>query len=210
MRRPAIKHKLKKSAGVVAVEFALILPILLVVTLALVDFARALQANMMLINLSREGANLASRGALPLNTSSQDIIRSLAATAPPLNMRESGMMYITKIMGNKDANGFVQNVVLEQYRWDDRTNGLGWNHSGYAPTSQVWSCGSWAVDGSCSGIPAPSSAPTVNLMVGQLYDGEVIYAVESFYKFNMLFGGLNLGLVTIPIIGPNLRSLTVF
>ena len=34
-------------------------------------------------------------------------------------------------------------------------------------------------------------------MTGQLSDGEVIFVVEGFYRFNMLFGGLTLGLARL-------------
>jgi hypothetical protein len=135
---------------------------------------------------------------------------SLAATSPPLDMNQNGMIFITKVMGNKEAGGVIRNVILEQYRWDDRANSKGWSHSGYLPASSIWSCGSWANNGSCSGIPSPSVAPTAPIMTGRLSDGEVIYVVEVFYKFTMLFGGLNVGFGAMPMIGPNLHAMTIF
>jgi hypothetical protein len=198
------------SSGMAAVEFALVLPLLLLLVVCLVDIARAIQANMILLSLSREGANLAARGALPLKDGSQAIIGALASTAPPLDMNARGMIYITKIMGNKDKSGAIRNVVLEQYRWDDRAKNLGWTSSNYRPASSVWNCNNWGTDGSCKGIPAPDAAPAVSLMEGALSDGELIYAVESFYNFNMLFGGLTLGAGSLPVIGPNLHAMTVF
>ncbi|MDD5250354.1 MAG: TadE/TadG family type IV pilus assembly protein [Rhodocyclaceae bacterium] len=208
----------KACAGVAAVEFALVLPLLVMLALPVVDFARAIDANLILINMSREGASLTSRSALPPGESQpyQQIMSSLAATAPPLDMGTNGMIYVTKIMGHLDK-GVVQNVVIEQYRWAQ-----GWHESAYAPASNVWTCGSGGTtwvnngtsDGSCSGIPgAGSTSPPpviANVMTGQLNDGDVIYAVESFYRFNMLFGGLNVGFGKIPVIGPNLEAMTVF
>ena len=47
-------------------------------------------------------------------------------------------------------------------------------------------------------------------MSGQLSDGELIYAVETFYNFDMLFGTLKIGNSTTPVLGPNLNSMTVF
>jgi hypothetical protein len=205
----------KACAGLATTEFAMVLPVLLMLALPVVDFARALQANLILISVSREGANLASRSSLPVGESQpyQQIMAALTQTAPPLDMGRDGMIYVTKIMGYLDK-GVVRNVVLEQYRWTQ-----GWHQSAYAPASRIWTCGStgttWvnngANDGSCGGLPgAGASSPTANVMTGQLADGEVIYAVEGFYRFNMLFGGWNFGFGKIPVIGPNLEAVTVF
>lgn len=200
----------RRSAGVAAVEFALVLPILLLLLLCVVDFGRAIQADMILLNLSREGANLSSRGALSLQNSSQAIIESLVLTAPPLDMKRRGMIYITRVMGYKGKSGTVRNVVLEQYRWDDRAKGTGYNSSAYAPASRVWNCPNWGSDGGCANIGSGDDAPTVDLMPGALADGDVIYAVESYYNFNMFFGARSLGPLSVPSIGPNLYSRTVF
>ncbi|MFC5475284.1 TadE/TadG family type IV pilus assembly protein [Paraherbaspirillum soli] len=189
-------------AGIAAIEFALILPLLLLLALPIVDLARAIQANMILINISREGANIASRSAQLDSVSSQNVMNALAATTPPLDMSKQGMVYITKVMGHLQA-GVVRNVILEQYRWT--------GNPGYAPASTVWTCASWANDGSCSGIPAnPDNAGTANTMTGLLADGDVVYAVEAFYNFNTMYAGLNLGFGKLPAIGPNLYSKTIF
>ena len=189
-------------AGMVAVEFALILPMLTLLTIPLVDCARAIQANTILINVSREGANIASRGASLDSTSSQNLMNALASTAPPLNMDTRGMIYISKVMGHLQG-GAVRNVILEQYRWQGST--------GYFPASSISTCTNWASDGSCSNIPSNSdNASTANAMTGLLADGQVVYAVEAFYNFNMFFNGLDVGAGAIGQIGPNLHAATIF
>lgn len=195
-----------KCAGAAVVEFALVLPLLILLALPIFDFARAIQANMIVVNMSREGASLASRANLTY--SDQQIMGALASTAPPLDMSNSGMIYITRVMGHAEAGG-IRNVVLDQYRWAQ-----GWNQSHYSPPSAVWNCGtsgtSWATGGSCRNIPTGNSAPTANVMTGQLSDGEVIYAVDVFYGFNTLFGGMNLGFgLTTPQLSHDLHAMTV-
>ena len=203
----------RKATGVVSVELALLLPILVALALPVVDVARNIQAQMILISVSREGANLSSRASLtyPMQT----IMSSLTATTPPLNMNANGMIYITEIMGNNncDANGNnCTGVVVSQYRW---TGG------NYFPASKLWTCGSssgtstsWATDGtgSCGGLPAPGSkSPVVNLLQGSLSSGQIAYAVEAFYLQTPLIGSLNLGGgVTTPALSPNLYAMTVF
>ena len=189
--------------GIAAVEFAIVLPLLAVLLFMVVDLSRAIQAKIILLNISREGANLASRSTSDLSGSSQSIMNALAASTPPLDMNKRGMIYITKIMGYTAKSG-LRNIVLEQYRWD-----AGAKVSGYLPASQVWRCGSWS-NGTCTNIAKADSAPVVSLMSGQLSDGELIYAVETFYNFDMLFGTLKIGNSTTPILGPDLNSMTVF
>lgn len=193
----------RAARGIAAVEFAIVLPLLAVLLFMVVDLSRAIQAKIILLNISREGANLASRSTTDLSGSGQSIMDALAASTPPLDMNKRGMIYITKIMGYTAKSG-LRNIVLEQYRWD-----AGAKVSGYLPASQVWRCGSWS-NGTCTGIAKDKDAPTVTLMPTQLADGELIYAVETFYNFDMLFGTLKIGNSTTPILGPDLTSMTVF
>ena len=195
----------RAARGIAAVEFAIVLPLLAVLLFMVVDLSRAIQAKIILLNISREGANLASRSTTDLSGSGQTIMNALAASTPPLDMNKRGMIYITKIMGYTAKSG-LRNIVLEQYRWD-----AGAKASGYLPASQVWRCGSWS-NGTCTGIAKDKDkdAPTVTLMPNQLADGELIYAVETFYNFDMLFGTLKFGNSTTPVLGPNLTSMTVF
>lgn len=203
MRRRSLPLPRRAARGIAAVEFAIVLPLLALLLFMVVDLSRAIQAKIILLNISREGANLASRSTTDLSGSSQTIMNALAASTPPLDMNKRGMIYITKIMGYTAKSG-LRNIVLEQYRWD-----AGAKASGYLPASQVWQCGSWS-NGTCTNIAQADSAPVVSLMSGQLSDGELIYAVETFYNFDMLFGTLKIGDSTTPVLGPNLNSMTVF
>jgi hypothetical protein len=191
------KHINKVCVGAAIVEFALLLPILALLAFPVADSARGIQASIILVNISREGANVASRGASLNSAASQNLMNALASTTPPLDMPNRGMIYISKVMGHLQG-GSIRNVILEQYRWLGNTT--------YFPASKVSTCSSWASDGSCSSIPSnPDSATTAAAMPGSLADGQVIYAVEVFYNFNMLFSGLNVGKI-----GPNLYAETIF
>ncbi|MFM0733079.1 pilus assembly protein [Paraburkholderia sediminicola] len=209
MRTRSSRRSRHAARGIVSVEMALLLPMLVALALPVYDIARNIQAQMILINVSREGASLSSRASLtyPMQT----IMSSLTSTTPPLNMDAHGMIYITEIMGNNncDSNGNnCTGVVVAQYRW---------NGGNYFPASQLWSCGSsgtrWATDGtgSCSGIPAAgTTSPVVNLLQGKLSDGQIAYAVETFYLQTPLIGSLNLGSIKTPALSPNLYAMTVF
>jgi hypothetical protein len=193
-------RKRTACAGAAAVEFAIMLPLLILLAFPVTDLARVVQANMILTNISREGANLASR----TTRQEQEIMDALADTAPPLDMRAHGTMRITKIMGLKEGSG-VRNIVVGQHKW----------HKGaYAPPAGVWGCGaagsSWAADGSCRDIPTLASAPTADVMTGMLADGEVVFVVEGYYRLPMLFTSMDLGFGAIfPGIGPDLHAMTI-
>jgi len=202
MRRPALRQR-----GVAAVELALLLPMLVVLLLCAIDGARALQANIIMTNISREGANLVARGSTDLESGSQDIIYALMASAPPLDVKRQGMMYITTVMGT-NTNGVNRNVVLDQYRWDDAARGLGFSVSKYAPVSRMYNCSSWK-NGRCGNISA-TSRPTAPVLTGKLDDGEVVYVVETYYRFDMLVAPFTSGVNALPMFGPDLYSMTVF
>lgn len=201
MHKHAPVRSRRRSRGIAAVELALVLPVLMLLLFMVADLSRGIQAKIILLNISREGANLSSRSTSDLVGSSQGIMDALAASTPPLDMNKRGMIYITKLMGPVTAG--QPNLVLEQYRWY-----AGVKSSGYQPASQVWNCGSWN-NGTCT-VPKGNNTPTATLMQNQLADGELIYVVETFYNFDMLFGALTFGSTTTPTLGPNLYSMTVF
>jgi len=175
-----------RSRGAAAVEAALLLPLLVMLALPVADLARALQARLILDAISREGASLAARGTLPLKDASQSIMDTLAATAPPLDLRQDGMLVVSRIMGNG-----VGPVVLEQYRW------LG---GGQDAPAMVSACAGWDAEGRCAQQAGP-----VALDAGAVpQDGDVMHAFEAHYRFRPWFGALLPGLAT------DMHALTLF
>lgn len=166
----------KASSGQSFIEFAIVLPLLLLLGLGVFEFGRAIQAKNIITNMSREGANLASRST----TTPQDIMNALAATAQPLNMSSYGMMYITQVNGKTDGSGNVE--VAVQYRWPATKS---------SPASKVWGgCTSWGSDGTCTSLHTPlplASLTALHLQQHDLADGQVAYAAEVFYNYQVIF-----------------------
>lgn len=191
-------RKKRSMAGVSAIEFALVLPMLLLLAIPIFDIARLIQAHIILVNISREGANLASR----TSDTPQTIMNGISATAPPLNVGATGMIYITKVMGNREGST-VRNVVVQQDKW------LG---GGNTASSAIWGgCSNWS-SGKCNSVPSnPNNAPTAPVMPGQLIDGEVVYVVEVFYRTQFLFPSIPLGFgLSTPQLSPDLYARTIF
>lgn len=145
--------------GQAMIELALILPFLALLVLGVCDFSRAIHAKNVIINMSREGANLASRSSL----AKQDIMDALACTAQPLDMQGMGMMYITTVQGVKNGKN-VDPIIQSQEGWQNKS----------VPQSLI-------------GTPVGSNPVAKNLGTLSLKDGDTIYVVEVFYDYRSLF-----------------------
>ncbi len=195
------------AQGQSLIELALILPLLLMLALGVVDFARAIQLNNILVAMSREGANLASR----TTETPQNIITALNTTAEPLVMATDGMVYITQIMGRRVIPTCIDApptycATFPQVQAQTRAI------TGNATLpSQVWICPtSWLGNGNCNPLPAwvnttailPKTRINGVTLPMALRDGEVVFAVETLYDYTVI---VNYVMET----GPELYSLTV-
>jgi Flp pilus assembly protein TadG len=80
-----------RDRGAAAVEFALVLPVLLLVLCGIIDFGRALHAQVVLTQAAREGARLAALGQSDVVTRTRGAAGPLsgvevAVTACPANL----------------------------------------------------------------------------------------------------------------------------
>jgi len=183
------------------IELALLLPPMLILVFGVIDYARAIQFNNILVAMSREGANLAARTSM----SHQVIIKALNDTAEPLLMAARGRVYITQIIGRKvdsDCDDAPPTYCATYPKVEAQTKSLTGNATldltldANLP-SKVWTCSSWS-GGACNSVPA-SATDTFTMA---LSDGEVVYAVETLYDYNVI---VNYVMET----GPKLYSLTV-
>lgn len=83
----------RKQVGQSVVELAFVLPLLVLFILGVADLSRAIHAYNAIVNLSREGANLAARTTMDAAT----IMNTLATGAIPLALDKNGMMYLTEV-----------------------------------------------------------------------------------------------------------------
>jgi Flp pilus assembly protein TadG len=153
---------LRGSKGQALVEAAIALPLLVLLVIGVYELSRSIQANNIIVNMSREAANLASR----TNASPQDIMDAVGDTAQPLNMTRHGMIYITKVQGVK-VGSTVETVVAsssDQARWEK---------GGYSVASRI---------GTPSGKNYPVNIPNLTLS-----NGEVAYVTEVFYDYQVTF-----------------------
>lgn len=161
----------RASRGQSLVEFALVVPVLLTLALGVVDFSRAILFNNMLVNMSREGANLAAR----TTEKAQFIIDALNNTAAPLDMEAHGMIYVSRVVGVDDGAGGTMALVTQQFRALRGDVALG---------SRLWACPGWAADGSCN-LPGGQNGRLVALPL-PLALGEEVHVVETIYDYRSI------------------------
>ena len=165
---------LKKSDGGALIELAIILPILLLLVFGVFEYGRAIHAKNIITNMSREGANLASR----TSSAVQQIMDSIALTAQPLDMTSNGMIFISEVRG-QGAYPTVPRVKA-QHRW---TGG------NYQPSSRTWSgCTDWSGDGECNDDfdELTDDVAKADLNVLELKEGEAVFAVEVFFNYRAI------------------------
>lgn len=183
--------------GSAMVEMAIILPLMLLLVLGIVDFGRAIQYNNILVSISREGGNLASR----TTESTQNIIKAIINTAGPLDMTANGMMFVTEIVGRKLDSACVNNCqVFPLVR--AQTKALSGEDT---LTSRVWSCPTSFNQSNGSCIDASDWADASQIRPSlpvTLADGEVVYAVEALYDYPVIIR-------YVMKTGPQLYSLTI-
>jgi hypothetical protein len=170
------------------IELAMILPILMLLCFGAAELSHAILFNNMLINMSREGANLASR----TTQSRVFIIDALNHTSAPLEMETKGMIFISRVKGVDGGSGLVLPVIDEQYR---AVNGDA------ALMSRLWNCPQSDAFGKCT-LPV-SIATRVVAMPFAVGLGYEVYVVEALYDYSPL---TNLFLTT----SPQLYSVTYF
>ena len=162
----------QSSMGQSLIELAVILPVVLILLLGVADLSRAILFNNILINMSREGSNLASR----TSQSPQFIIKALNDTSAPLQMASHGMVYVARVTGVDDGHGVVVARIDDQYR---STSGNGDQSLG----SKLWSCPSWdATTGRCN-MPSVSADRVVVLPLALARNAEV-HVVETIYRYS--------------------------
>jgi Flp pilus assembly protein TadG len=81
-----------RQTGQAMFELALLVPLLCLVMFAIIEYSRALNYEQKLVDLSRQGSNMASRGT-PLATAASTVAQNSA----PLNVAGAGEVIITSV-----------------------------------------------------------------------------------------------------------------
>jgi len=87
------------NSGQAAVEFAMIASVMLLLLFALIDFGRVLNCLQLMVGLSRQGSNLASRGTSLPNSAAAVVVGD-----GPLDITHNGEVIITSVTNTNNIN----------------------------------------------------------------------------------------------------------
>ena len=144
------KKIIADKSGQAALEFAIIATVMLLLLFAVIDFGRVLNCLQVMIGLTRQGSNLASRGDTLLASAA-----AVVAGDAPLDLSHNGEVIVTSVTNIKKVNTITGQA----------------SQGGIVRTSQV---------GPGVGMPAtvPPAAATM-LQAGQtIYVTEVFYSYQ--------------------------------
>jgi Flp pilus assembly protein TadG len=103
----------RDRSGQALVEFMFVGFILLFMLFGMIDFCRAISTRQVLINLSREAANLAARGTgSTADASISNAIAAVIAGDAPLNLTNNGLVIISAVL-NSNGTYRVTNQIRE-------------------------------------------------------------------------------------------------
>jgi Flp pilus assembly protein TadG len=105
--------KSRERSGQALIEFMFVGFILLFMLFGMIDFCRSISTRQVLINLSREAANLAARGtgSTP-DAAISNAIAAVIAGAAPLSITTNGLVIITAVL-NSNGTFLVTNQIKE-------------------------------------------------------------------------------------------------
>jgi Flp pilus assembly protein TadG len=104
----------RSQSGQALVEFMFCAFIVLFLLFGMIDFCRSISTDQVIINLSREGANLAARGSVSGSTDAaiSNAIAGVIAEASPLNINSNGEVIISAVV-NTGNSYVISNQVSE-------------------------------------------------------------------------------------------------
>jgi Flp pilus assembly protein TadG len=96
----SLRRRATGKRGQALVELVAVLFILVVIAFGLIDFSWFLYHELILANVTREAANLSSRGRNPLAVSNMtEAITAVITSAQPLNISANGRVIMTSVTG---------------------------------------------------------------------------------------------------------------
>jgi Flp pilus assembly protein TadG len=103
----------RERSGQALIEFMFVGFIMLFMLFGMIDFCRAISTRQVIINLSREGANLAARGTgSTADAAISNAIAAVIGAAAPLSITTNGLVIITAVL-NSNGNYLVTNQIKE-------------------------------------------------------------------------------------------------
>ena len=193
-----MRRRLSSATGQTMVEMAIVLPIVLMVSLGVVEVSYALLHQHVISRITREGANLISRDVSLLDTS--NAIKNMTTT--PVDFDNGSTLVLSVIKKGSVVGTANYNKIVLYQRYSIGTLGA-------ASTLTTAGPGTFgpAPDFRAANSDTDANLRIINLPAGvDISTGGLLYVAEVFTQHTALTPLDNLG-VTIP---PTLRSIAFF
>ncbi|HEY9159291.1 TadE/TadG family type IV pilus assembly protein [Candidatus Binatus sp.] len=164
------------DSGQAMVEFAFIVPLLLIMMCAAIDFGRALYTMQVVAQLTRQGSSLSSRINTCSGAGTVEPMETLTCSTQAVIAGESGLNIASygKVIMTAVQNTAADNTKPPVYQITGQ-----YSQGGLSATSKVGSTvGGTVTPGNTPGIPAVFAAGNTPLQAGQ-----TMYITEIFYQF---------------------------
>jgi Flp pilus assembly pilin Flp len=129
-------HTLRNQKGMAAVEFSVLVSMVLLIIFVIVDFGTLIQAQAVVTNITREGGSLASRDL----KNGSDLLDLMANSSTPLNFTQNPELYkiyLAKADAGENANNPDPTCTVQELGSLDAISGNGVESPANSPTCDL-------------------------------------------------------------------------
>jgi hypothetical protein len=168
-----------RRRGVALIEFALILPILIILAMATVDFGRLIQARLIISNVSREGGSIAARQT----TVDTSLTTMLKESGKPLNLiGADGKIIITRVKAGQSATARNPTIFSQYSRGTlGKSSSIGTGYANLGLTANIY--------GHLRFVSSTTLPPRAIADISEVTVVEVFYKYRPITPFARGFGG---------------------
>ncbi|MFC1531380.1 TadE/TadG family type IV pilus assembly protein [Gemmatimonadota bacterium] len=120
MNHSSVRRRFRDTRGQAVAEFAIVLPLMLFLFLGMIEIGNVLAVSHTLSKLSREGANIASRG-----TSLDTVLTVVASSGESIHLDRRGGSVVTRVSVRSDGPLILAQVASPGFENESRLGTIG-------------------------------------------------------------------------------------